>query len=417
MRFALILVLVVGCGSTPNPKSCLDSHCSDPARPFCDADGSIGGEPNTCIAVDCVPNAFEECRADSALTCNAKGDSYDLLQCEFGCGASGCNECTTAECEKHIIPKYMPAVCNTFAVENEFRVATSMTLDTGGACTQVLQQSSGPEICVIRAKTISVNGNATVRVIGSRALALVADDDLTITGVVDASATVSMPGPGGGTVISGESTSAGGGAGYKTAGANGGSTTTAGGAQNGGSARTNPIGLAELVGGSKSSAGRNNGGGAVAFVSCRGTVTVGGVIDGNGGGGAAGDLAQTVTQPRGGGSGGTIVLQGKNVTVTGELYANGGGGGGGGIGAGAGGNGPRSTGVALGGTATSGNGRGGNGGANNILPAVGSAGSFPGAGGGSTGYILVYTPANVFPALTPMTVSPAFEPKQTVETN
>ena len=133
MRLLLGLVLLVAGCTKPNPASCADNHCSDPARPFCDVDGTIGGEPQTCIAVSCTPNAFAECRNDAALTCNANGDNYDLLECEFGCGTSGCKtppECTTLDCMKHIIPKYLPTICDTLATQAALHITSDMMLDT-----------------------------------------------------------------------------------------------------------------------------------------------------------------------------------------------------------------------------------------------------------------------------------------------
>ena len=115
VRTIVCLALMVGglgCTS-PNPKSCLDDHhCSDPSLPFCDEDGSIGGTAGTCIAVGCTANEFQECRGDKALTCNALGDNYDLVDCPYGCGATGCLPCNTSDCEKHIIPKYVPTACD-----------------------------------------------------------------------------------------------------------------------------------------------------------------------------------------------------------------------------------------------------------------------------------------------------------------
>ena len=82
-----------------NPRSCADGTCSDPAFPFCDADGAFGGVPDACIAVSCTPQAFEACRGDQAISCSGDGTDYDLLQCQLGCdvAAGGCRECTSVE--------------------------------------------------------------------------------------------------------------------------------------------------------------------------------------------------------------------------------------------------------------------------------------------------------------------------------
>src|SRR5262245_4491356 len=98
-RVGIVLGVVAGtgCGSLtkPNPLSCLDGYCSDQAHPFCDVDGAFSGTPGLCLAVDCRPLAFEACRGDDAIVCNASGDDYDITHCELGCGdaAGGCMQC------------------------------------------------------------------------------------------------------------------------------------------------------------------------------------------------------------------------------------------------------------------------------------------------------------------------------------
>lgn len=87
-------LLLVGC-TKPNPRSCKDGSCTDPSFPFCDTDGALAGEPQTCITVACTPGEFAGCRGDLAITCNTVGGDYDLVQCERGCdeAAGGCHLC------------------------------------------------------------------------------------------------------------------------------------------------------------------------------------------------------------------------------------------------------------------------------------------------------------------------------------
>lgn len=91
-----LLTVAVAC-TERNPEYCGDGTCIDPAKPFCDIDGSFAGKPGTCIAVACTAGEFQKCRDDIAVTCNATGTNFDLLQCEMGCDAeaSGCKQCTT----------------------------------------------------------------------------------------------------------------------------------------------------------------------------------------------------------------------------------------------------------------------------------------------------------------------------------
>ncbi len=99
----VVIVAVVGCGSTPNPLSCLDGSCTDPQYPYCDVEGFFE-EPGTCIAVTCTAGEFKGCRDDRAITCNATGNNFDLVDCPNGCDENGCIppsqiDCTTnAQC-------------------------------------------------------------------------------------------------------------------------------------------------------------------------------------------------------------------------------------------------------------------------------------------------------------------------------
>jgi hypothetical protein len=453
MRFAfLLIVFAAGCGERRNPDKCLDGHCPDQSKPFCDESGEIGGEPGACVAVECSPGEFAACREDRALLCNAAGNNYEVVDCEFGCSdaSGGCNACNTSDCERHIIPKYLPNVCNQLAdgaLQGAFEISASATLDTNvdPNCTSVVAQADGPEICVVHAGSITIKPNQTLTIIGPRAIALVADRVLDVSGVLDVSADVEANGPGGGTARSGSNAiypNAGGGAGYRTNGGNGGiggESPQSGGALNGGSPGSNPVAITQLLGGRRTQdappeTGISGGaGGAATLISCRDTVDVSGIIDAGGGGGHSafypGDQFADLRQGAGGGSGGTVVLQGMMVRVTGQLFANGGGGGSGGLivpgspQASPGADGTRSTMPASGGVSTSTHGNGGAGGAIGVLPGNGSAPAIAGvfadagAGGGSVGFLLTYTPENVAPMLVPQAVSPGFEPNETVGTN
>lgn len=420
------LLVVLGACTKPNPASCLDDFCNDPALPFCDVDGSIGGTPDTCIAVVCTAGEFAGCRDDDALTCNETGTNLDVTACEFGCGADGCLPCNTSDCqppETHIIPLYVPTVCNDLATTT-LAVTEDITLDTSDVanCTSVVTQINGPEICVVHHETIDIVANKTLRYKGTRAIALVADRGLTVNGILDISASsTSFSGPGGGLFRSGTQGTAGGGggAGFRTAGGNGGVANVDGGGANGGAAGSNPAESRILVGGTQA-LGTGNGaaGGAATLVCCRCTTSVVGSIDAGGGGGRKGAIGGQFAT--GGGSGGVVALQGLDVAVTGRLFANGGGGGAGGSGNfndnTNGQDGTQTTACAPGGT-----GSGGAGGAGGcfFVPTDGKQGAnnLGGGGGGSTGFFLTYTPAGITPVLTPIEASPALEPNGVIPTN
>ena len=131
-----------------------------------------------------------------------------------------------------------------------------------------------------------------------------------------------------------------------------------------------------------------------------------------------GGVAPKVDVAAWGGAGGYVVLQGVQVAVSGNVFANGGGGGCGYPGGGLTGN-PGEDGVrngsapvacVPGGSA----GAGGTGGSKNFAP--GNGGGTTGGGGGSMGVFQAYTPAGVIPTLTPATSSPNFQPNLTIPT-
>lgn len=439
---ALVLALAAAsCGTTPNPASCLDNHCSDPDRPYCDKDGSIGGEPNTCIAVACTPGEFERCNGENAMHCNALGNGFEELQCSEGCnGSKGCNECEdvgTCTPPTHIVPRYLPDVCDAVTPSgNDLVVVPSATIDTsmdancnGG----VVAQPTGPFLCVLRYRSIVVPSGRTLKFTGPRAVALVVDDALSIEGVLDVSADGDTAGPGArpmgvsGTIPSGPN------AGYAGAGfqSKGGDGASSGGATGGigGPAEADPVFEPYLEGGTSarchflfSAFGR--GGGAVALTSCRGQVSISGLVDAGGSGGPGGvtDLFGNPQSACGGGSGGHIVVQGRTVTVTGSVLANGGGGGAGYI-SGAQGmrgeDGSRDPVIpAYGGSGANGAGTGGNGAAGivpvggNGLPGTTGTG---GGGGGGYGFLQIFTPFGVTPTIADAKLSPQPQPHRNVD--
>lgn len=460
-------VLVVSC-TTRNPRVCADGVCPDPAFPFCDVDGSFAGNSNACIAVSCSPTEFAACRGDDSLICNEDGSSYEVVDCENGCDANtGCNQCTpgTSTCSGdslttcgangspassepcrlgcaetpiahcvHIVPRYLAEACDAPAT-GSLIISSSAAFDTSlnAGCTgDVVVQTGGPEICVVRYESIAIEAGVSLAVTGPRAVALVADRDVSIAGFLDVSADGYQNGPGGGTLKSGAggvTPNGSGGAGFKTTGGSGGSSTLNGGAGNAGSP-LDPASLAVLVGGPTTvpdfgSGPLGAGGGAATLVSCRGTVEVSGEIHAGGGPGTGGGFILVgVLGGFGGGAGGNVVLQGANVVVTGKLFANGGSGGSGkpsntstGV---PGYEGERSLIAVPGGIGTSGAGSGGDGGSGTSLPGHGGrvtiSGATAGGGGGSVGYFQSYTPAGVIPTLTPSAASPAPQPNGTIPT-
>ena len=467
----LAAIVFLGCTKTNPVLECdKTGACTDPRFPFCDATGSIAGDPGRCIAVSCTAGTFAACDGENAVVCDAAGTNYQLMSCPNGCDAAqgGCIPCqpNMKACGDHTLytcdasgahtaetcaagcvdgtnphcailqPRHLPGVCDTPG-QGTLEIASNTTFDTAvdSNCTGgLVQQSGGPEICVVRnasmhlassAKLRIVNGVTTTREgnVKDRPIAIVVDDDLSIEGVVDASSEQAsgVASPGGGYQNddpgqTGTSTVGLGGAGFATAGGDGGSFQADGGAMNGGPQLPNPLNSAVFAGGPSA---LGNGGGGVLLVSCHGTVSISGSVQVGGAGGPSGYISGFLcASGLGGGAGGNVLIEAMDINITGSLFANGGGGGAGCINSFglAGGDGPMSdTMAAFGGTAASGAGAGGIGGLGVNLPGKGataqmSAGGHPGGGGGSVGWLQTSTPDGATPMLTPAHVSPPLQP-------
>lgn len=458
----LLFVCALSCTKTNPDATCPDGTCSDPAHPYCDFDGAISGTAGVCISVSCTPGAVKECSgSDQALTCTANGSDYELDDCTLGCAIGPSPHCMLLQ------PKYVPNICATPATDAQLAFGSgsgssffdpNVDANCNGG---ILPQAGTGELCVVHYGTISIGSDAALTILGcagsdcdavgsARAIALVADDALSVDGEIDVNGHMGVNGPGGGAIMSGgvkqfndgsnDASSGGGGAGGATAGAPGGDGTTngtgtTGGGAPGGDAMSSPSALDVLVGGASSYrevgvvGGDTNfggGGGALTLISCRGTVSVSGTIDAGGGGGAGGWAFIGIPVPGwGGGAGGTVVIQAARVVITGSLFANGGAGGGGGqsnetaLLDDGGQDGSLSDSMPAYGTSAYGAGAGGNGGFIGGLPTPGSAPTGSGAaggGGGSVGFLQVYTTVDGTPTITPVQVSPAFQPNGTVET-
>lgn len=473
MRAAWMVVALLAC-TRHNAAKCLDGVCTDPALSYCDTNGVIDGEPSSCIAVSCTPGEFAVCDGDTALSCNSGGDGYDGSACEHGCratvgcvtcapGASSCVDGTLQTCDADgnvasseecslgcgagstprcatIEPRYLPEVCSTPAL-NDVDIASSGTFDTDldSICTGgIVKQTGGPDVCIVRGRAITIEASVTLRVIASseataephgRVLALVADRELLVAGVIDVSANGVTGGPGSSHVKSGGAVAkntGGGGAGFRTAGGNGGNASTNGGASNGGNAMQEPSALSVIEGGPGSQAA--GGGGALLLISCMGTVRGTGTIIAAGGGGPGGmEILGGGLPGQGGGAGGYVVLQGADVMVSGSVFAKGGGGGAGGLGNTSmpasddpdGHDGGSVPSPSAGGLPLAGCGAGGLGGASDAPTPGGAATSSngtPGGGGGSVGFLQTYTPTGVLPKLSPAQAVPSFQPNANVPT-
>lgn len=335
----------------------------------------------------------------------------------------------------HLPPEAWPPGSNDVVLGNATIDTTMLSISppvAGVALESWAQVPPGPELAVLRARTVQIAG--TVDLVGSRPLVIIADE-VRVSGTLDASASGITPGAGGAMPGAGPNRgmdgdhfgtwldSGGGGAGGGTLGGSGGASVytspigactdqmvgdlVAGGA---GGAVSDDLELIVLDGGSSGGDGGSGcgnvarggaGGGAIQLTATRVIVIEGAVAAGGGGGRGATTCAGSDGKAAGGGgAGGAIYLQAPLVAITGMVAANGGAGGGGhgGGGGGAGGSGEDGQ---LGGTAAAGGtsggqygGRGGDGGADEVAPIP--AATSPncgnaGGGGGAVGRIVART--------------------------
>ncbi len=367
-RVCLFSVALASC-TKPNPRSCQDGTCGEPAFPVCDVDGSLGGEPETCIAVECTPGELESCRGDSERRCNSDGTNYDVTRCERGCdeAADGCRQCEPSEtvcangrvntCDTSgaVVASETCALgyfedqprCRHITPSNNLGVYIDMTpmppdivLDAARFSTTNGEVRAGTTVIDVPSFLHPSTGNgapirvwvvrslrltsATVTGTGGRnetgpAAAIISLGDVVVRGellveygVGAAQAGCTEAGRGGFTENGSYSYSGGGGGGgHATAGAAGGSAGASTGGT-GGSPSGNPT-LVPLRGGCRGGFGYaaaplyNNGGGALQ-ISSRTRLEVDGIVDANA---AQAEVEQDASgsSVQGGGAGGSILLE------------------------------------------------------------------------------------------------------------
>jgi len=211
---------------------------------------------------------------------------------------------------------------------------TVTTIDTATAACAAYTGGE-PDLCVIAATTISIGGGLIGQ--GDRPLVLVGAT-ATVTGTINVSSNLYWGGSGHQPTECESGVPAmangGGGAGASFGGRGGDGGGGNGSTTNGG---TSPMSVTatRLRGGCQGRQGHGGdflagrGGGAVAILAS--SITVGGTIDGSGSHGYGGTAGSSQGKGgSGGGSGGMIVLDAPAITITGQIFANGGGGGEGG---------------------------------------------------------------------------------------
>lgn len=417
----LVGSLLAGCFESAAPPCAVDctTDAECPSGLACNGSKcSVGGE--VCEMERCGQVGERRCDVANPRgiqVCDDAGTWSSAETCDLACVPEGAGAARCGRLQPSIAA--LAAICDGPATDDVMLDSELLATDAN-RCTTVVGQTNGPAICVVRAHRITVRAGAQLRATGTRALALVSDLDLDVQGTIDVSANNAADGPGGGGArtsgVAVNTGRGGGGAGFRTAGGDG------GGAQSSGGAAVDPAPYDVLVGGYRAPSDSNGGGaagGALALISCSGTVQVAGILDAAGGGGLGGgtDGGETRGSGSGGGSGGMLLLQGIRVRIatSGGLFANGGAGGGGANGVSGqqifgdpGGGGSRSPMMgATGGAGRSGGGAGGAGGFSGVSPRAGESVLSGGGGGGSVGFIVLSTPAGNSPEVQSANLSPA----------
>lgn len=328
------MVALVWAGCSERIKQCAsDTDCHDPTYPFCDDKGQFSpsaGEAGVCTIIPpecpvercgCAPGATA-CSGDQLATCNADGHSTTAETCTLGCATSA-DRCLSFE------PSNGLGAAMIAAAQEPPVVLSNVTIDTD---TGLVKSSAGIVVPIASLQVARTSGNiqafiagsfelSNVEVTGTLAIAFVATGPISVTGLVDASATHGLPGPGTQTVGSCVGLAQG------LVGSGGGNATAGGGAHSnlpffnleGGSVLVDPVSLQGGCNGGADQAYPGYGGGAVQLDSLTSVaIAAAGLIDVGGGGGSSG---------RGGGSGGRVILEAPSVSVMGAITANGGAGG------------------------------------------------------------------------------------------
>jgi hypothetical protein len=359
------------------------------------ANGAESCASGSCQTVSCDPG-FDDCDGNDSTGCEAQlGSNAHCGGCNQACGA---NEiCSAGSCVgtfSTFQPSNVnPGSLNSGSAPDVLLDCGTINLDTGslggnGWCGRpapslvVRPQQNGPDVVVLPMKSLQIAPGSTLRVLGSRPVALVVFGDVNVAGTIDVSANGAAGGAGNhwncasslgingtGTRSDGGQNGGGGGGAFGSNGGGGGwssGTSGGGGGQPRGSSLLSPL-IPGCNGGwgGGCGAGPGGGGGAVE-IAATGRVDITGSVLSRGANGV--DGCGSSGGATGGGSGGGILIEANQVFVSGGSLIAEGGRGGRGANGGTGGPG-----------GTSGPGQ----------PGTSVASSGGGGGGGSTGRIRI----------------------------
>lgn len=323
----------------------------------------------------------------------------------------------------NLCPMDAPATTIDITGDVSLNTMDGMTMpNTPGLGCASVQAGGTPDVCLVYARTITIDAGTTLLGHGGRPLVLWATTSIDVEGAVDVASHINGQqgaGPMNADCMYGRAVGgAGGGQGgsFGTMGGNGGNDSNA--ATSGGLAGAAiPVSLlvrgCDGKDGAGSGGSHGQGGGVVLLVAPQLTIGNAGAIDASG---AAGGGAKAGKHGGGGsGSGGMIVLDAGTIALTGngQIYANGGHGGGGSDSTTAGSPGSDPTDAGSGGGGGGASGSGGDGAAGAFGTTAASSGNpgtaggdGGGGGGGGAGYVFVHSGtslagnANVSPPVT-----------------
>lgn len=381
------------------------------------------------------------CASDTVLrTCAAEGATAVETECAWGCvSAAATARCGTLMPAGGVIT---PLDFDPAGLADIVLTDTTINTDDGeilgvrprdpGVKNGIDFQKPG-NASVFRLKSLRITG--TVLLAGRRAIAIVAQEAITLEGLVDGrgdpicanagkdagpggfdggNAKSNAAGPGGGAGTS-AGDSGGGGGGHGGTGGTGGGTGGAGGLAFGRAELSMLVGGGGGGGGGSGNASGTGGGGGAALQLASGTsITIAATGDINAGG-CGGDQGDGGSDGGGGGgAGGTILLEAPRIVIAGRLAVNGGGGG---TRLGFGGHATLGRTPAPGGIApTTANGNGGPGGAGATLAGGMPVGGTFGAGGGAVGRMRFHTREGTVTVEAGAVLSPALDDSPTTTT-
>ncbi len=371
-------------------------------------------------AVACTPSTTT-CTSGQYVECSPTGVPAVTLACPLGCDATQ-PKCRDVNPSNGVAQYLDQTRTDSAVVAVTLGDGSTISTDTGvvfdGATSVAVPNIDIGEYHVFMVKSLSITG-ATV-VSGADGIIIVSDGDVSISGLLDVSATGTTSGPGGGagTCLGGTAVGTSGGpAGGGGGGGNGDAGGTGGNANGNGSPGGTPgpaladLDLEPLHGGCAGGDSKRNaasmcrgigggGGGALQIVSrTQIALTGGGVIDASGGGGAAARagidtcFSTSLNGGGGGGAGGSVLLEAPQILLQGSsvtISTAGGGGASGGVSnpsAYNGSDGGTDGTSAVGGTNATTGVSGGRGGTEGLLPGSGTAGDTNEDGGGAGGAV------------------------------